>query len=1125
MINKILFSLFFLIGLTVYSQNFSSDFRTKKMLVKNDTLKFDFVAINPKKIEIFDTSGKLIPSKEYQVDYNNATLYISAKKYAEITIKYFRLPEFLTKTYKGLDKKLIVPNGNYTSQLYSLTTNKKSENIALFEGLKTKGFISRGITSGNNQNAVTNAALDLEIEGKLSDKVSLKASIWDTNIPIQENGYSQNITDFDRIFIEMYTENWRVKAGDISLENNTSFFAPFKKQAAGLQVQAKINKKLQLSASGAVVRGKFNNFRIVGVEGNQGPYKIFGANNEPAILIIAGSEQVYVNGLKINRGENKDYLIDYNLGEITFNTTYPITNDMRITIEFQYSDRNYTRFVTYEEAKYESEKLKVSSFFYSEKDAKNQPLQQVLTEKQIENLKNAGNNKDLMVFESAFLDSFDENKILYKKTLNGAVEIFEYSKNPSDILYFVTFTNVGNNNGNYILERNTAIGNIYKYAGVNLGNYSPIIRLIAPTKAEIFVVKSDFNPHKNTKISSEIAISNNDANLFSSIDNQENAAIAAKVGWEQHITNKKWQFTTNINHEYAHKNFKTLQRWESIEFNRDWNLLTNNATKNYFQSSFTVKDTQNNFLMYRFNHLNYLDTYNGNKHEVTAKMEFSKTLLTADVSYLNNNSSTEKNSFLVAKTNIEQQFDGGWFGAFTNIERNSRVDNLTKKFVNTSHQFQEYEGYFGVGNTAGVFAKLGYNYRDNDSIKQESFTKINTRKTVYLTSKIVQNKNSNLSIFANYRTTENSFSEDEKSLNSKITFNQKLFNNLVNSSTVYETSSGNVARQEYIYIKTAPGLGFYTWLDYNNDGVQDFDEFEVAEFQDQANYLRVPKPNIRFIATQKATYKQILNFNFYPWKKKKGIKKLISHFSSDHFLSIENEQRRIGDSFKFNPFNFNENNLLGLNLNIKNSLFINRNLQKYSLTYSYGKLRNKQQFIIGTQENKLENHQIDFAHKFANFWLFEAMVKKGRNNLDTENFNNRNYRIKTEEITPKISFLYNKNNRFSAFYHFKNKVNTLINFEKLQQQKVGLEYFYMGRKKNQVSANFNLFVNSFKGNTNTPVAYQMLEGLQAGNNYTWNLLFNRKLNDFLHLNISYLGRKSELSKAIHTGSVQLRATF
>jgi hypothetical protein len=53
----------------------------------------------------------------------------------------------------------------------------------------------------------------------------------------------------------------------------------------------------------------------------------------------------------------------------------------------------------------------------------------------------------------------------------------------------------------------------------------------------------------------------------------------------------------------------------------------------------------------------------------------------------------------------------------------------------------------------------------------------------------------------------------------------------------------------------------------------------------------------------------------------------------------------------------------------------------------------------------------------------------------------------------------------------------------------------------------------------------MLEGLQAGTNYTWNLLFNRKLNSFLNLNLNYLGRKSENSKIIHTGNIQLRAVF
>ena len=64
-----------------------------------------------------------------------------------------------------------------------------------------------------------------------------------------------------------------------------------------------------------------------------------------------------------------------------------------------------------------------------------------------------------------------------------------------------------------------------------------------------------------------------------------------------------------------------------------------------------------------------------------------------------------------------------------------------------------------------------------------------------------------------------------------------------------------------------------------------------------------------------------------------------------------------------------------------------------------------------------------------------------------------------------------------------------------------------------------------KENTNTPVAYQMLEGLQAGKNYTWNVVFNRKLNAFLNLNLNYVGRKSENSRTIHIGNVQLKAVF
>ena len=1113
------------IGFSIQSQTITTDFRSQKLFLKKDTIKFDSVAINPLNFKVLNKLLKPIAPSEYKIDFNNAALVINAIAYPEITLEYFRFPNFITKTYTPYDQNLILPNGTNTGKLYSLTTNKKMSEVQLFEGLKTKGFISRGLTSGNNQNAVTNAALDLEISGKLSDKVTLKANIWDTNIPIQKNGYSQNITDFDRIFIEIFSDEWRVKAGDLSLKNQDSYFTPFTKQASGLEVEAKINDNLKVSASGAIVRGKFSTFTIVGNEGNQGPYKIVGANNEPNIVIIGGSEKVYVNGIQIKKGENKDFTIDYNLGEITFNTTYPITNDMRIWIDFQYSDRNYTRFITYESATYKSEKLNVSGFFYNENDAKNQPLQQVLSDDQKQILADAGNNTDLMFAESATITAFDENKILYRKIESGAVENFEYSKDTTEELYFVTFTNVGTNNGDYVLDSSTVIGNIYNFVGVNQGNYTPISRLIAPTKSQFFVLKSDYNPSEKTTLSSEVAISNNDANLFSSIGDTENTAVAAKIGWQQVLIDRKWKLTSNISHEYAHKNFKTLQRWEPVEFNRDWNLLTNNATKNYFQSEFNLQNKKNDFILYRYNHLNYVATFNGNKHELQSKIRHKNTTFFIDGSFLTNTSTIEDNSFLRAKATIEHHFKKSWLGAFTNLETNSRKNTSSRDFINTSHRFKEFEAYFGIGDTAKVFAKIGFNYRNNDSIKLNEFKEINNRKSFYINSKLIQSKNTNLSVYANYRITENNFSKDEKSLNSRFIFNQKLFHDFMNINTLYETSSGNVARQEYMYLKTASGLGYYTWIDYNSDGVQDFDEFEVAEFQDQANYLRVPKPNLRFLATTRVKFRQAINFNFKQWKNKNGFKKTLSHFNNESLLSIENEQSRIGNSFNFNPFNFDENKIIGLNLSLRNSLYFNRNIQKYSTSYTFGKQRNKQQYFIGTQENNTKTHQIDFTHKFATFWLFDLMGKVSENDLQTENFNNRNYSIEGKEIQPKITFLYTQNKRFTAFYHYKNKANSLENFEALKQQKFGIEYYYISLKQDQITANVNVFLNDFLGDTNTPVAYQMLEGLQAGKNYTWNLLFNRKLNSFLNLNLNYLGRKSENSKIIHTGNIQLRAVF
>jgi len=1118
------FLILFFVGFFANSQNTSSDFRSKKFIVSKDTIRFDSVPINPQNFKVLSNQRILYPT-EYQILYNEALLVISSLKYPKITIEYFRFPTFITKTYSPFDKNFIVPNNSNTGQLYSLTTNKKASELKLFDGLKTSGYINRGITSGNNQSTVANSSMDINIEGKLSDKVTIRANIFDTNIPLQENGYSQSITDFDRIFIELSSKNWRVKAGDVSLKNENSYFLAFEKQVSGLEVAASINDNTNIAASGAIVRGQFSAYKFVGVEGNQGPYKIFGPNNEPNFVIIAGSEKVFVNGSKITKGINDDYLIDYNIGEIRFNTTFPITNDMRIRVEFQFSNRNFTRFVSYEKAEYKTDKIELSGYFYNENDVKNQPIQVNLTAAQKQILANAGNNTDLMVGESAYPDEYDVNRILYKKVQDGNNDYFEYSTSENDDLFTVTFSNVGNNEGDYTLSETFANGNVFVYVGTNLGNYKPITQLIAPTKLQVAVLNSSYIPNEKTRISAEVAFSNSDQNLFSTIDNNKNKGIATKLAWKQTLLDKKWKLLSTVNYLFIHRNFNTIQRFQSVEFNRDWNLNNPIGNQQQIGIDINLQKSEDNFLNYSFQQLQFSDSFKGEKHLITSNMQFGNTSFYSNSSFLSNNSEIQDNTFLRVKAGVEHHFLKSWFGGFLNIESNNGKIKPSQEAILTNHQFKEYESYIGIGDSTNVYAKVGFNYRDNDSIRSNAFTEINNRKTYYLDAKIIQTERTNLSLFANYRETENTFLENQKALNSRIIYNQRFFKNFITLGTRYETSSGNVAQQDFVYLEVEAGQGFYTWIDYNDNGIQEFDEFEIAEFQDQANFLRVPLPNLQFIATQSAKINQSITLNASQWGTKNGLKKVLSHFYNQFFLSSRNELERTRNSFNLNPFNISKDQQISVNFSIKNSLYFNRGQKKFSTTYTFAKAENKQQYSIGSQDTDTNYQQIDFQHKIGKFWLIDLQGKLSENKLETENFNNRNYEINVVALQPKISYVLNNDNRFSAFYHMKNKENILAEFEKLKQQKIGVEYFYTGKSTSQFNANFTTFFNDFSGNPNSPVGYQMLEGLQEGTNYTWTFLWSKKLNSFLNVNLNYKGRKSLNSKTIHTGTINLKAIF
>lgn len=1121
------------------AQEINGNYRKLKTTTSTN-IQLDTVPINNTYFKLTDKEGNPINKANYTIDFATAKLTLTdslTQQLDSVYISFLRYPDFLTKSYSAIDPAVIVNNTNGLQKLYALQEPVKKE-IQLFDGLQTSGSISRGVTIGNNQSAVLNSQLDLQISGKLANDIVLRASIKDDNIPIQENGYSQRAQEFDQIYIEVESSTWGIRAGDVHLQNAETYFMNFNKKIQGIAINANLtpNKDSRTEAfiSGGIVRGRYTNTNFNGEEGNQGPYKLTGSNGELYVLIVSGSERVYVNGILLERGENNDYVIDYGAGEVLFTSKYPITSDTRIKIEYQYTDYNYSRYVVYGGAKHQSEKLSLNTYIYTESDAKNRPVQQNLSEDQVNVLQNAGDDTSLMNASSAIAAAYDENRIQYTQTMINGTPVFVYSNVESDELYNVTFTSVGSNQGNYVLAETLANGNIYSYVmpvnGIPQGNYEPVVTLTPPTQTQIAVVNGSYTPTEKTTVNFEGAISNNDNNLYSTIDDGNNKGLAAKLGIKQQLLNTNSKVTVFANYDFIHENFKSIERVYNIEFNRDWNLETTPiATQQLLSSGISFNNNKKGNATYQFEYLDFKDYQHASRHSVSANLTFGKLRYTTHSNFLTGKGVINTSTFARSYNTATYGFTNYWLGTRINYEFNKQREIATQQLTNLSQSYREATAFTGVGDSTNLFAEVGYKYRINDSIKANQLTKYNTSHTYYLNSQLIKNNNTQLSAYVNYRkfTYEDADLEDENSLNSRIVYYQKLWKGLVQLNTTYENNSGTIAQQEFGYVEVDAGQGSYTWNDYNNNGIQELDEFEIAQFQDEATFVRVLLPNRIYLKTHQNKFSQNITLNPGLWSNSDGgFKKIISHFYNQFSYATDRKVERNNKNFNLNPFGgINDESLLGLNETYSNTLIYNRGKQHYTTAYTYLSTKVKTLLAIGSLSNHITSHQLQFNHQLNELWLFNLGSNSTQTKSESENYESRNYTLTAFEITPKLSYFFSNSSKVDVYYSYTDKSNKIGNQETLEQHQFGLNFNYAYQQKIALTGEINYYKNTFEGNTNSAVGYQMLEGLKNGNNFTWSLLAQKQLTKFLDLNINYFGRQGENSKTIHTGTIQLKAYF
>ncbi len=1146
----------------VFGTSAQSNFKKKQFVVKCDTLYLDSLSLIPGSVNLFIKHQKF-DSAAYRINYSLKAIIFKNKLNDTLTVAYktfpynFEKPVF-HKNITMLNPDLSVPKS--AIQIAYADVNPVSENF-ISDGLNKNGSISRGISFGNNQDVVVNSNLNLQVSGKLTDEVELLLAATDDNIPFQADGTTAQLQEFDKVFVQLSNKNTKLIVGDFQLQKPTGYFLNFYKRAQGAYISNEyvdtMNTKLvtfKTQLSGAVSKGKFARNVVQGIENNQGPYRLKGSENEPFTIVLSGTERIYIDGKVMERGQENDYIIDYNTAELTFTAKQIITKDKRIIAEFQYAERNYARSLYFFGEEVEMKKLKLRFNFFGEQDNKNKTLQQALTEQQKETLFNIGDTISKAFSSGAELATYNTTDVFYwkKDTIVNAklyAGIFLYSTNADSAKYRVKFTFVGENKGNYRQVTTTANGKVYQWfapvAGIYQGNYEPVIPLVSPKKKQLFSSGFNYVINEHHTLDAEGVFTKNDINTFSSIDSKDDDGYGFKLNSINKTVLKNdtaHKVTTdviyNVGYEYVQKYFSPIERYRAIEFERDWNRPINGIINTDQHVGFMQTGVQKSNKFKALYGLSVFDEgsfFRGMKHAFTGMYNFKNTNLNYSNSYLTSNYNNTYSDFYRHRSSVSQNIGKLKLNYIDEFEQNKFKLSSSNNLLQRSYQFWEWETNITNKDTTGNIYKLFYRERKDkqaySAILKDSTLAQNTGFSASINS-ITNHPFAILFTYRELKLQRDSMTiKPDNALLSRVEYSPRLLNGFITSSLFYETGYGLENKKEYYYLEVAAGQGSYAWKDYNDNGIKELNEFEIAQFSDQALFIRVYTPTNQYI---KVLHDQFsFSFNLRPSVFVKdsasGLMKFVGRFATQTAYRIDKKSNDNGKLFTFNPFDISLQDSLinALNYSFRQSLFFNQTDAVFGIDYSYQNNLNKQLLTNGFQTRRMTTHELKWRLNFTQSWSINSSNNAGRKTDSSSFFSTRNFDIEFYDLEQKINFQPNTAFRLSAIYKYSKKQNQLFDGlnEKAELNDFGLELKYNQSEKGSLTGRINLVSITFNKPENTPIAYEMLNALKVGYNYTWGLSYQRNITSNLQISLNYDGRKSPNSKNVNIGSAQIRAFF
>ena len=1035
-------------------------------------------------------------------------------------------------------------------------TAGREDDILADSRLRRSGAISRAITVGNRQGLAVNSGLRLQLEGDLGGGLSVVGSITDENIPIQPSGTTQQLSDFDRVFLQLRKGNGALTVGDFEESQKNTRFANFYRNVQGAQIKIK-EKDWQGSASASLAKGRFHTNSIQGIEGVSGPYRLTGRNGERFFIILAGSEAVYLNGKKMVRGETNDYVINYNTAEVYFTAKHLITSVTRIVVDFEYADFNYARtlMTTQATGKTPNERLEWGASYVRDADNARAPIfDQELFDLYRDSLALIGDAEQALtsgvLVDSVYNDEQVRYALIDTLVAGQNYQVFKRSTNPESAVYRVSFTRFGQGEGDYRRVFKAAENaTVFEWVapdsmtGMPQGDYAPLRRWALPRQLQVADFRFNYKVSEKLRIFGEGAVSNEDRNRLSRQDDTDNTDLALRSGmkWQALQLADSFYVEGEAWYQRVGKRYENIDRVYQAEYNRIWDIRGEEPRA----------DEQIVLGKNRFNWRNelFFELEQGLRSNGPESRSYRQvyTLESRKQHWIQGNFSltqinTELDSAALSSRWTRNEGDIFWpigklrpgVVIWTENREAKRADTLSQNSFN----FVDLKPYLRFSGKKLDWL-LSYNRRRESEFLQgkirDKAIGQSWAANVSWTPKAF-NLQGNLA-YRRFDVVDSLFEklgvESVRALNTNLQGRWSPQKRWAMGSFLYEVSAEQTARQEVRFVEVNPGQGQYVWLDslYNNDGIQQVNEFQIAQNPLLANYIRVIAPTEELIPTTRASLATSLRFDFKRLLKPEDLRRpLWRHVSLLSTLRVTQNRERNNNLSGYlvrlvDPFS--DSTLRNANLAFRQELIFFQNSPKGDVRLYFQDNQSKLYLSSGDEFRAFETWGILPRFNLDQTKSITLETKLGTKSADVPSVADRNFFYHFFETEPTVNFQLERNLRLSASYRYRNRlaIDQPMGPVRVQSHRASLDGRLNFQRRNSLSARLEIVSLSQNGEANPTADFELKEALQPGLNGIWQIQATWMFVNNLEFTIVYDGRATAEQAVIHTGRVQVQAFF